>query len=376
MSALAPDAPAFLNRMASSLSDLLQSGLTAASGGTLDRLRSGFQEASRLKLLRLGATLRQLVEEVDRFALDSDEFSAKRFMFFVNRAWLLCTAMERAHAAGDADALNALLMTPDVKRVKQLTLVAMGVQKRHVPGRFCSFEFRLRALDDEGVPGDLLTWSCVFPLRKGLDVPPEAFLDLDQPQGFRPSVFLQGTPVLCNDVALGKGARGGLRLQLAGSSTVEPVPSSVAEGGADGPMPRLDYAGAAQRIGDSSPDPLELEIERVEESVFDFFEPLEDPPQPDKESAGSEPRWWTWSLGALEADLRIEPGPGGDEMIKRLVALLDKGLATHLYGTLHYESLRIAFQPLTALTPKGVNHLTLSEAKISKAELIQAMNFR
>ena len=65
--------------------------------------------------------------------------------------------------------------------------------RRHVPGAFCGFDFRLRCLAPAGpIPeGGRLTWSCVFPLNARADIPPEGFLQLPQKQGFKPAVFLE-----------------------------------------------------------------------------------------------------------------------------------------------------------------------------------------
>ena len=61
-----------------------------------ERLDVSFKEASRMKLLRLGSTLRIANEEIVRFTGGSAQFSARRLAFFLGRAWLLASAMRRA----------------------------------------------------------------------------------------------------------------------------------------------------------------------------------------------------------------------------------------------------------------------------------------
>src|SRR5262245_8330448 len=80
---------------------LLLAGLTTASKSTVERIDVSFKEASRMKLLRLGSTLRIANEEIFRFNAGSQQFSAKRLAFFLGRTWLLATAMRRALAADD-----------------------------------------------------------------------------------------------------------------------------------------------------------------------------------------------------------------------------------------------------------------------------------
>ncbi len=115
--------------------ELLSAGMTAASKGTIERLDVCFKEASRLKLLRLGSTLRIANEEIARFASGSPLFSARRLSFFLGRAWLLATALDRAVVQGDEAALASLLATPKSEPLPELFAVVLGVAKRSCPGR-------------------------------------------------------------------------------------------------------------------------------------------------------------------------------------------------------------------------------------------------
>src|SRR6202142_2046803 len=98
-----------LDELSKAVEELLLAGLTAASKATVERLDVSFKEASRMKLLRLGSTLRIANEEISRFTAGSTQFSPRRLAFFLGRAWLLATAMRRAIDANDQEALDRLL---------------------------------------------------------------------------------------------------------------------------------------------------------------------------------------------------------------------------------------------------------------------------
>src|SRR5262249_4471378 len=169
--------------------DLLLTGLAAASDGTRETLAASFQAASRMKLLRLGFTLRVATEEIGRFARNDAAFSRRRYGFFLGRAWMLSRGMRQALEKDDALRWDRLMgQGKDAREVKDLEVAGIGVSKRVVPGAFVPFDFRLRALADKPP----LAWSAVFPLKPGIEVPAEAFLHLPQPQGFKASAFLPG----------------------------------------------------------------------------------------------------------------------------------------------------------------------------------------
>ncbi|MGH7139183.1 MAG: hypothetical protein ACREHD_25850, partial [Pirellulales bacterium] len=160
-----------LDELGKAVEELLLAGLTAASKSTVERLDVSFKEASRMKLLRLGSTLRIANEEIARFTGGSALFSARRLAFFLGRAWLLASAMLRAIDSGDQETLSRLQVTPAAQPLEKLSFVTLGVAKRVVPGAFASFDFRLRAVGAAGpvANNESLVWSCVFPLRKDLD---------------------------------------------------------------------------------------------------------------------------------------------------------------------------------------------------------------
>src|SRR5213592_2221603 len=101
--------PALLDELARAVEELLLSGLTTASEATRQTLNVSFQEASRMRLLRLGSTLRVANEELGRFTRNEPDFSRKRMTFFLNRTWLLSHGLARALREKDEARLALLL---------------------------------------------------------------------------------------------------------------------------------------------------------------------------------------------------------------------------------------------------------------------------
>src|SRR5687768_14478039 len=88
--------PNLLDELCRAVEELLLSGLTTASESTRQTLNVSFREASRMRLLRLGSTLRVANEELGRYTRNDPEFSPRRLTFFLNRAWLLSHGLRRA----------------------------------------------------------------------------------------------------------------------------------------------------------------------------------------------------------------------------------------------------------------------------------------
>src|ERR1043165_5351701 len=182
-----------LDQLGRAVEDLLLTGLTTASETTRQTLNVAFQEASRLKLLRLGGTLRVANEELGRFTRNDADFSRNRFAFFLNRAWMLGKGMARALQAGDDAAFDQLNWLPTQVPVKKLDVVTLGVVKKVTTNTVVIFDFRLRLLDavNNMQPGQRLSWSCIFPIKPGTDIPPEGYLHLPQKkQRFKAFQFL------------------------------------------------------------------------------------------------------------------------------------------------------------------------------------------
>ena len=356
-----------LDELSKAVEELLLAGLTAASKSSVERLDVTFKEASRMKLLRLGSTLRIANEEIVRFNAGSSQFSARRFSFFLSRAWLLATAMRRALDAGDEETLSRLQVTPPTQPVENLKVVTLGIAKRVVPGAFTSFDFRLRALGAAGPVRDKqpLIWSCVFPLRKDLDLPTEAFLHLPQKQKFKPSILLEQKVIDITKSAVSPQPGGTARLSLSDVSTL-----SVGEEFAD--WQRLlswDIPQAAERLEQHRPTPMDLEIELQEEVFLSNWQPGEQLPTDDGYDV------LPILSSFLPLEVRLDRGPSGVPVSGVMTKIAKQKRRPPIYGLVHYEACRLILQPLSALKKDGIEYLTVSPDKISQAELVKAMKF-
>jgi hypothetical protein len=347
--------------------ELLRAGLTTASKSTVERIDVSFKEASRMKLLRLGSTLRIANEEISRFQSGSDQFSARRFAFFLNRTWLLAHSLRRAIDSGDEAAFQKLMFTPPTEPVQHLEVVTLGVSKRVVPGAFAAFEFRFRAVQDAGAvkAGEPLLWSCVFPMRKDLDLPAEAFLHLPQKQKFKPSCMLAKKVIVISACSISRQPTSTTRLMLAETSTV-----TAANAFTDwSPLWTWDPESAGQRLEGHTPTPMDLEIELQEEAFLldwttgpivshdDGYEAL------------------PLVCSGLPFEARLDRGLSGNPLRENVTKLAEKRARPPLYGILHYEACRLVFQPLSVLKDDGPDYITLSQDKISQAALVKAMKF-
>jgi hypothetical protein len=356
-----------LDELSKAVEELLLAGLTAASKSTVERLDVTFKEASRMKLLRLGSTLRIANEEIVRFTGGSAQFSARRLVFFLDRAWLLASAMRRAIDANDQETLNRLQVTPAAQPVEKLKVVTLGVAKRVVPGAFASFDFRLRAL---GVAGPVankepLVWSCVFPLRKDLDLPSEAFLHLPQKQKFKPSILLEKKVVEVTKCAVNPQPGSTTRLSLGEASTL-----TGGEVFTDwSSLLNWDLKLAAVRLEQHRPTPIDLEIELQEEVFFANWSPGE------QRETDHGYDLLPIETNYLPFEARLDRGPSGVPLNGVLTKMAKKKRRPPIYGVAHYESCQLVLQPLSVLGKDGIEYLTVSPDKISQAELVKAMKF-
>jgi hypothetical protein len=356
-----------LVELSQAVEELLLAGLTAASKSTVERLDVSFKEASRMKLLRLGSTLRIANEEIVRFNAGSPQFSARRLAFFLGRAWLLASAMRRALDAKDQEALNRLQVTPAAQPVEALRFVTLGVAKRVVPGAFASFDFRLRAVGAAGPMADRepLLWSCVFPMRKDLDLPTEAFLHLPQKQKFKPSMFLEKKVVEVTKCAVSTQLGSATRLSLSEASTL-----TTGEAFSDwSSFFSWEMGRAAERLERHRPSPMDLEIEMQEEVFLSNWQPglL----QKTEESYDVLPL----EAHNLPFEVRLDRGPSGVPVHGVMSKMAESKKRPPIYGVAHYEACRLILQPLSALGKSGIEYLTISQDKISQAELVKAMKF-
>jgi hypothetical protein len=354
-----------LDELGKAVEELLLAGLTVASTSTIERLDVTFKEASRMKLLRLGSTLRIANEEIARFTGGSPQFSARRLAFFLSRAWLLASAMRRAIDAGDHEALNRLQMAPTSQPVETLKFVTLGVAKRVVSGTFASFDFRLRAVGGGIADNGSLVWSCVFPLRKDLDLPTEAFLQLPQKQKFKPSILLEKKVIEVSKCAVSMQPGGTARLVLSEASTMTPREAFTQWRS----LLSWDMAAAAERLERHRPTPMDLEIELQEEVFLSDWRPGE--PLEMEEGYDLLPI----ETSFLPLEMRLDRGPSGVPVRGVMTKIAKKKRRPPIYGLAHYESCRIVVQPLSALGKDGIEYLTVSPDKISQAELVKAMKF-
>lgn len=356
-----------LDALGTAVEELLLIGLTAASKATVERLDVSFKEASRMKLLRLGSTLRIANEEIARFIDGSPLFSARRLAFFLSRAWLLASAMRRAIDANDEAALNRLQATAPSQPVEKVKFVTLGVAKRVVPGAFASFDFRLRTLGPAEPLADntSLVWSCVFPLRKDLDLPAEALLHLPQKQKFKPSALLEKKVIEAGKCAVSVQSGGTARLVLGEASTM-----MACEEFADWrSLFDWNVDQAAERLEQYRPTPMDLEIELQEEVFISDWRPGER--RETEEGYDLLPI----EAGFLPFEMRLDRGPSGVPLHGVMAKIAQKKRRPPIYGVAHYESCRIILQPLSALGKQGIEYLTVSADKISQAELVKAMKF-
>jgi len=356
-----------LNELRGTVEELLLAGLTTASHSSIERLNVAFKEAARLKLLRLGMTLRVTNEEISRFTTGAKEFSARRFALFLSRTWLLVQAMYKALNADDAAALAQLLAIPPAQPVEKLKVVVLGVGKRVVAGASAAFEFRLRALEDAGPikAGAALVWSHVAAMPKDSDLPPEALLHLEQKQKFKPSLLLERNSVEITRCAIAPQATAPTRLVLTETSTVKPGPAykDWAQ------FWQWSPAQAAARLENYRPTPMELDIELQEEVFLHDWAPAA------QRSTDDGYDILPLAAAGLPLEARLDRGLSGKPLHAVMTKLAQKKQRPPLFGVVHYEACRLVFQPLTALGKDGPEYLTVSRDKISQAELVKAMKF-
>jgi hypothetical protein len=354
-----------LEELARAVEDLLLSGLTTASEATRQALGVTFQEAARMRLLKLGSTLRVAGEELGRFTRNEPDFSAQRLSFFLNRAWLLSHGIARALRDGDDQAFDRLLWLPADEPVPRLEVVTLGVVKKVIRGAAVTFDFRLRLVKAAGArpAGFPLRWSCVFPIKPGTNVPAEGYLHLPQKQKFKAVEFLEPKVMVIEHAAVA-GDASGARISLGDKSKVT--------AGDDfkewEQFLTWDPAAAATRIEGHTVGPLDLEIEMQEEVALTDWR-LEEPVERENGRL---------AYPVLAGNTHFEGvAPAGDEgtaLKKALAELQKRKRRPPLFGLMHYERCRLALQPLTVFEKDGPKHLMISDEKLDRAELLRALN--
>ncbi len=359
-------ATALAAELAKVVEDLVRTGLTSATSATRTKLDAAFKEASKRRLLRLGASLRYVNEEVGRFLADDGTFTARRYAFFLHRSWLLAKGLGVAIGRGDGrlTGLLAAGVGSAPEPVKgPLEVVTLGISKR-VAASACSFDFRLRVVNakEAALVGKSLVWSVVFARKAG--VPAEAYLHLPQPQKFTPKIFRDPNVIVVNGCAILGDGHGGGRLVLGQTSTVTVgKPFSAWESHRS-----WDPRGAFARVKVHAPSPLDLAVEMVEEVVLDAWE-LRDL-QPSSASV---------VCGGLTTFVTFPAGDEGKDLRERLdAAAKKKKNRPALFGTVHYELGQVVLQPLSLLGTSGPagapEHLTLSNENINLSALLGSLD--
>lgn len=350
-----------LDELAQTVEALLLSGLTTASESTRRLFEVSFQEAARMRLLRLGSTLRAANEELGRFTLKKDGFSRRRLCFFLTRAWLLCQGLARALREGDDKEFDRLLRTPTGQPVERLEVVTLGVSRKTVPGSFCAIDFRLRNLAN----GDRVLWSCVFPMAPGQDVPAEGFLHLPQKQQFKAQQLLEGKVVTFSSITFTPDGAGGGRISLGEKSTV-----TLGAPFTDWERFAVWNANAAlDRLRRHEPGPLELDVELQEEVVLRNWE-VGSPIEEDDGQAA-----YPIVTGPITFHALVGPGSDGKPVREALDARRGKKNQPPLFALLHYERCRLALQPLALFAGAKMDALTLSSEKVNLAALLKTIKF-
>jgi hypothetical protein len=355
-----------LGELAGAVEELLLSGLTTASEATRQTLDVAFQEASRLRLLRLSSTLRVANEELGRYTRNEDDFSSRRFNFFLNRAWLLSHGLTQALRNGDEEEFDRLLWTPPSEPVDRLEVVTLGVAKKVTPS-FAAFEFRLRTIEESGpiAEGHRLVWSCVFPMKPGMDLPAEGFLLLPQKQKFNPKLLLEGKSVVLEKAAVALDEFGGGRVSLGDKTTVEAGDSFDDWE----QFHTWDAAAALERIEEHTHGPLDLDVEMQEEVV------LRDWKMGDKSERDDGTMVHAITCGSITFDAVVSAGKEGAALSKAMDGMRKKKNLGPLFGLLHYEKCRLLLQPLALFDDDGPTHLMLSDEKVDRAALLRMMKF-
>jgi hypothetical protein len=366
-----------LAELAATVESLIATGLSTASAATRQKLDVSFKEASRRKLLRLGASLRYVNEELGRFVADASAFSAKRLVFFLHRSWMLARGLHEAIREDDAPWIARLLMTREPEVVKRVDAIVLGVGKRVQQDGGCSFEFRMRSVGGGVAAGTPIVWSCVFPPKKG--VPAEAYLHLPQPQKFSPKILLDRAIYTITECAISRGEPGGgVRLMLGPKSTITAGKKCTDWA----PHLATDWGAIRARAAAHRVSPLELDVELQEAIVLRDWQVGAPSVREDDKVA------YPIAADGRELIVMTARGAGDAELVAALDAYRKQSKAKAgkskkpppgrgpLFGLMHYERCQLVLQPLAIFGDDGPEYLTISQDKISVSSLISSLDFK
>jgi len=358
-----------LDQLAASIEELLLTGLTTASDATRKKIDMAFQEASRMRLLRLGSTLRVVAEELSRYIKQDTAFSRQRFMFFLNRAWLLCKGIVHSIKNKDEQRLAELNWTPSNEPVEMLKVVTLGVVKRVSLGAFCAFDFRLRVIESssDAVKHCPLSWSCVFPLKANNNIPPEGFLHLPQKQKFKATCFLENKTVQITKAALAPNPSGSYRIAMLPDSQVQATEEFTEW------LPLLSWnkQAAVERLKTYQPGPLDLEVDVQEEAVLDEWEiDLTNSETKDQQIL------YPGQFGSMAFDFTApaDQTKNMKELLKKSRGKKAKTFPT-MFGLMHYAMCKPVIEPVTIFKDGKPVHLQISDEKVNQRALLQAIRF-
>jgi len=359
-----PKLRATLDQLSNAVEDLLLGGLTTASDATRQTLSGAMQEAARMRLLRLGAILRVLTDDLNRFNNQDPLLSRKRLTLFLNRGWLIARGLSHALETENEKEYDRLNLTPATQPLASAEVVCLGVVKK-VTAAVVQFQFRFRALTASAPvkSGDPLAWSFNQPV-KSKEFPPEAYLHLSQKQKFTPFSLLERKIITVQNAVVVPDEAGGWRLALTDQSTVTPGKAF-----ADwAQFLNWTPAPALERLAKQTPGPLDLDTELQEEVVLRDYEI-------GASSDGDEPGQTIYPITAGHMSLQAIVGPPveGKTLKKGLDDLRKLKKTPPLYGLMHYERCRLIFQALTTFGKNGLEYLTISPEKVDKAALIREL---
>ena len=306
------------------------------------------------------------MEELGRFTRQESNFSRRRLTFFLNRTWILSRGMAHALATDNEKEYDRLTWSPPVQPLAAGEFVCLGVVKKVAEKAFVMFDFRLRALSDSGPVkvGQALSWSAVFPINKGQDIPPEGFLHLPQKQKFAPFLLLEKKSFMIQHASVTGDESGTARLTFTEQGT-------LTQGKPFAEWSRfLAWSPQARRpTREAHAGPLDLETELQEEVILRDYEIGHRP------TATSRGRRCTRSRRGLAVHAVVGAGAEGKALKECMNDLRKlKKNRPPLFGLMHYEKCRLVFQPL-ATFDDNPDYITVSKENVNKAALLKAMKF-
>ncbi|RJG37989.1 hypothetical protein [Motilimonas pumila] len=347
-----------LKQVTKDIEAIISTGMPTASESTVKQFEQAFKQASSIGLTRLGSNLRLLMQEIQRYVQQDNAFSSRRLSFFLNRCWLMCKGLSEALDKQNAVLWQSLSFSEQTKSFSELDCMTLGVSKKMVSGVFAAFEFRLRMTDEEHeLANKLISFSLIFPLPKAQKIHPEAYLDFDQKQGYRPRELLENA-FKFNKAVVSYESHQRVRVSLLPDSQVSFLNPAIS-------LPHFTRLiqcqpkVARQQLSQYKPSPFDLEIDLQTEVLlvdWQMSEPYQAIGFPDRLAI---------NISATGNDYvaLISTSEEGKALLlamKRLAKLPSKPA---LFALMHYELGQRVLQPLSVITSNGIEHLMLGEDK-------------